>query len=702
MDEKYVHQLQGGAEIMGLDYGDDALSAEHGVSLSDERDRHYDAGEDKNLMMDVDNELLANRPIPRGDADDGVCDVKEEICLDDGGEGALSTIEDNQRTTNGSIVLSNHQVGLSCNNQHSAALVDPFPERDDHVHNDPLVKREGDDPLEYNLEYNMEDDQFKVEDDETCGLENSFVSENSYSEGGNLSTPHVNLGTNSGECGRERLAVSLSVVEANSPWEKVCDVNDLYASKSQKKAHGVSQSKEPFESVDEEIASKPLRGPDDQDRPGGAIELLAKDSSSMMPREAGKRVKPKGRPRGTKNKRPKERGQAGTLRAGLEEEKPDLTEDQRNDKITSIWEECSKKIDQSRMLHEETEWLNPETGLVELKTARGTKQLEKNDFYRKFHKTCERQKEKKKQILESGQLSTEDLVFLNNLPLALGNRKRRIKMTTAQNMKCRICDQVLTRFKFNHAFLCHGMEYRDACAVCLERDFPSLEQHYRVTHWGDAPLKCHLCSEVHYSAKALQSHIVSHTTVDPLKCPVKICQLAFSTEAELEEHRKAVHNPRLSKDNIKRKKSDKSERCEVACEICGQMVPCKSRSVVDTRMQWHRKRFHDVDKQLKCPYPSCDKRFVDYSRLSVHCKQAHTPEGERPFVCRFENCNKTFKTSYHLRTHTTYHRPPKFQCDKCQQKFYWPQPLKLHKCAATLARRMRANRDEADIPETEN
>ena len=633
--------------------------AGHSISQNEESDGNIKAKEE---IYEDDDDVSVRPPIfPKGKRERN-CVAKKEVCMN----------QEDDESRESSPIISNREAPVESEgyNDPSDSRIESYLSPRNRAERGLYIKLEGGD--------GFEDYQCKVEDDE-----NDIFEAPGFDD-----PPYTSLETE--ECLPEE------VDEGDKP-------------RGRPKGRSRGKAKETVDHAAKDPGQKLPIGADGRDQhevasnfmsnsEGGIDEHgIPKETAECVLSEVGDKGEPSGRPRGKPRGRPKgkrseapegvatlPRGEGGPGRKrGWPKGRPRLKGVRRKKPKEGGADEGSGV----KTSEKDTNWLNPETGLVESGSTSRAEKLERTDYYRIDMKRFAMQKERKAQILASDKPSFDDLIFLKKFQNEKKKRRRAAKIE-APKRNCQICQETLTRQRFNHAFLCHGLEYRDVCAICLGRDFANLEEHYRTIHWEDTALKCHLCSAVFYSEKALQNHVVSHTSIDPLQCRVKFCKFHFGSEEELKEHMRSAHElaPRHAK---RRKEPEKRMRCETACEICGKMVSATFQKQLGSRLLMHKRKYHEVQNHLKCP--SCDRTFITYAKLSIHHTRAHTPDGERPFICRFENCNKTFKTSYNLKTHTTYHKPPKFQCDKCQLKFYWIQPWKIHKCAATLARRMRLN-----------
>ncbi|GAP89757.1 putative zinc finger protein 467 protein [Rosellinia necatrix] len=91
-------------------------------------------------------------------------------------------------------------------------------------------------------------------------------------------------------------------------------------------------------------------------------------------------------------------------------------------------------------------------------------------------------------------------------------------------------------------------------------------------------------------------------------------------------------------------------------------------------------RSHNNERPFVCPYPDCDKNYIEEKHLKQHIKGSHTEE--RNHVCPYEGCGKQFMTATRLRRHQLVHEgEERFRCrdfPPCNQSFRKHQTLQRH------------------------
>ncbi|KAL2213271.1 putative C2H2 transcription factor [Sarocladium strictum] len=86
---------------------------------------------------------------------------------------------------------------------------------------------------------------------------------------------------------------------------------------------------------------------------------------------------------------------------------------------------------------------------------------------------------------------------------------------------------------------------------------------------------------------------------------------------------------------------------------------------------------HTNSRPFKCPYPDCDKDYIEDKHLKQHIKGSHTLE--RKHVCQRDGCGKTFATGTRLKRHQAVHDgADRFRCQDCGQSFRKRDTLNVH------------------------
>ena len=94
----------------------------------------------------------------------------------------------------------------------------------------------------------------------------------------------------------------------------------------------------------------------------------------------------------------------------------------------------------------------------------------------------------------------------------------------------------------------------------------------------------------------------------------------------------------------------------------------------------HKQTHHQL---YKCQYPGCNKNFMKLENLRKH-KKNHL-KAKKNFYCPYEGCNKCFASSYSVYLHYKIHTGiMPYKCEICEKKFFnknnWQYHIKnMHK-----------------------
>ena len=94
----------------------------------------------------------------------------------------------------------------------------------------------------------------------------------------------------------------------------------------------------------------------------------------------------------------------------------------------------------------------------------------------------------------------------------------------------------------------------------------------------------------------------------------------------------------------------------------------------------HKETHHQL---YKCQYPGCNKNFMKLENLRKH-KKNHL-KAKKNFYCSYEGCNKCFASSYSVYLHYKIHTGiMPYKCEICEKKFFnknnWQYHIKnMHK-----------------------
>nr|CAB3267950.1 zic-like protein ZicL [Phallusia mammillata] len=89
-------------------------------------------------------------------------------------------------------------------------------------------------------------------------------------------------------------------------------------------------------------------------------------------------------------------------------------------------------------------------------------------------------------------------------------------------------------------------------------------------------------------------------------------------------------------------------------------------------------RVHTGEKPFVCNFPGCGKTFGRSENLKIH-KRTHT--GEKPFPCKFPGCDRRFGNSSDRKKHSYMHNTEKlYTChyEDCDRSYTHPSSLRKH------------------------
>jgi Zinc finger, C2H2 type len=196
--------------------------------------------------------------------------------------------------------------------------------------------------------------------------------------------------------------------------------------------------------------------------------------------------------------------------------------------------------------------------------------------------------------------------------------------------------------------------------------------------------RCEFCGSVYPNRKRLQNHIqVNHvhlSEADLLEC--RMCGKKFKLQSYLETHIRNIHT-----DN------PMNHRRHVSCSQCGKVlkstIALKNHEALHTSTQLPDEIFkpyqcdkcglrfrlksyifnhiHNVHLKNKYRCDICQLGFYKRYELEDHYRMHNN---ERPILCEFEGCGKTFARAKNYQIHQRVHtgeRP--YACEFCQRTF---------------------------------
>eukprot|EP00795_Rhopilema_esculentum_P013127 gene13127-3917_t len=204
------------------------------------------------------------------------------------------------------------------------------------------------------------------------------------------------------------------------------------------------------------------------------------------------------------------------------------------------------------------------------------------------------------------------------------------------------------------------------CKVCTEVFLKKndLRQHM-FQHNGHFKFKCPVenCERSFNEVYKLKSHIESH--LKTVQCQEDGCNIIFTTNRELENHKRKVHQPKTYKcriDKCNKVFASASER-DIHVKNHGRFI-C---SFPGCSQQFSRKSYMDVhtrshtnERPFKCSYTGCFATFTSASKLNRH-QNSHSMA--KPFLCLYYECESSFKRRDNLNQHIKmHHTGEKIKC----------------------------------------
>lgn len=246
-----------------------------------------------------------------------------------------------------------------------------------------------------------------------------------------------------------------------------------------------------------------------------------------------------------------------------------------------------------------------------------------------------------------------------------------------------------------------NLNYPVKCArICKEffENFDAMTYHMTTYHVKGIKIifQCHLCKQTISAKEKLRRHMDRiHISQTRFKCPYSMCSKTFRRKEYIKTHINVDH---IKKALVKcpncSKKIYRKECLEahMAC-ILGQFIPftraaartyccylCRKTSGCRQTLQSHMKWMHIAQKQIKCPFPKCAKRFHEQKCLKQHYANKHTRS--RRHWCRL--CDSTFVSTNMLQQHMNRMHPRHIKkwvscpISMCREKFSWKGDLKQH------------------------
>ncbi|XP_035702114.1 zinc finger protein 37 isoform X3 [Folsomia candida] len=269
------------------------------------------------------------------------------------------------------------------------------------------------------------------------------------------------------------------------------------------------------------------------------------------------------------------------------------------------------------------------------------------------------------------------------------NLTRHLRLHKVEAIRPFVCDVCDSRFKVEERLQRHLVTHAKSfkCDYCTKRFSTTmalkkfLYSRHERSHTKEKPEKCPKCDSTFGDNITLQRHIVRDHSSASVPHICHICGKGFYLPNDLKMHL-ARHDGKLRVkcdtcgESFGEQSTLQSHRIKVhgddplVCDECGGTFTSRP------GLQLHKK-IHKGDKKHRCNI--CDATFIRKQELDTHMR-SHT--GERPFVC--PHCEKAFKTRRNLSTHVKgihtpgYVAPTPHKCFHCNKGFQTPFFLRCH------------------------
>ena len=208
-------------------------------------------------------------------------------------------------------------------------------------------------------------------------------------------------------------------------------------------------------------------------------------------------------------------------------------------------------------------------------------------------------------------------------------RDRRSDFGGSRDYACTYC---CTRFLTINHLARHTIDAHDKETIDPATNTPAQPLDKKALKKESLTLICHSCGKiVNNGPNGLRNHILSfHTKPEerPYPCDFDGCDRAFARARKLLEHRRVHKDLKLfecphkecGKRFVKQQSMNEHvkaihEKRKFKCKTCGH------ESISSSGRDYHRKKFHEKDKNRKCPH--CTFATLTTGNLKLHIKNMH-------------------------------------------------------------------------------